>query len=111
MEAKTLAQFLALTFALTWGIAALLILFADQMTAIFGEIGLTNPLVILAVYSPGFVGVFLVWRHYGFKGLGIFFRALVVGARAPNFVGVPHPGHSRHSLYRRGHQGDHERPV
>src|SRR3990172_566381 len=87
MEAKTLAQFLALTFALTWGIAALLILFADQMTAIFGEIGLTNPLVILAVYSPGFVGVFLVWRHYGLKGLGSYFRRLMLW-RAPLILWV-----------------------
>jgi membrane protease YdiL (CAAX protease family) len=82
MEVKTLTQFLALTFALTWGIAALLILFADQMTAIFGEICLTNPLVILAVYSPGFVGVFLVWLHYGLKGLGSYFRRLMLW-RAP----------------------------
>ena len=82
METKTFTQFLALTFALTWGIAALLILFADQVTAIVGEISLTNPLVILAVYSPGFVGVFLVWRHYGLKGMGSYFRRLTL-LRAP----------------------------
>lgn len=38
------------------------ILFTDQIAATFGEIGLTNPLVILMVYSPGIAGVFLVWR-------------------------------------------------
>ena len=81
-ETKTLTQFLVLTFALTWGLAAILILFTDQVTAIFGQVGLTNPLVILAVYSPGFVGVFLVWRHYGLKGLGGFFRRLTLW-RAP----------------------------
>jgi hypothetical protein len=79
---KLLVPFLALAFGLTWGIAALLILFTDQIAAIFGEIGLTNPLVILMVYSPGIAGVFLVWRHYGLKGLGSYFRRLTLW-RAP----------------------------
>jgi membrane protease YdiL (CAAX protease family) len=78
MKTKTLIPFLALTFGLTWGIAALLIFFTDQVVAIFGEISSSNPLFILAVYSPGFVGIFLVWRHYGLKGLGSFFRRLTL---------------------------------
>ena len=78
MKTKTLIPFLALTFGLTWGIVALIILFTDQISAIFGEIGLTNPLIILAVYSPGIVGIFLVWRTYGLKGLGSFFRRLTL---------------------------------
>jgi hypothetical protein len=67
MKTKTLIPFLALSFGLTWGLAAILMLFYDQVVAIFGEVGLTNPLFILAVYSPGFAGVFLVWRHYGLR--------------------------------------------
>ncbi len=43
---------------------------------------MTNPLFILAVYSPGYVGIFLVWRNYGFKRLGSFFRRLTLW-RAP----------------------------
>ena len=82
MTGRTLGLFLALTFGLTWGIAALLILYADQIAAIFGEIDLSNPLVILAIYSPGFAGVFLVWRHYGLEGLGSFFKRLTLW-RAP----------------------------
>ena len=82
MKTKTLIPFLALSFGLTWGIAAILILFYNQVVAIFGEISLTNPLFILAVYSPGIAGVFLVWRHYGIKGLGSFFRRLTL-YRAP----------------------------
>ena len=78
MKTKTLIPFFGITFGLTWGIAALLILFTDQISAIFGEIGTTNPLIILAVYSPGIVGVFLVWRNYGLKGLGSFFRRLTL---------------------------------
>lgn len=65
MTVKTLVPFLALAFGLTWGIAAILILFTDQIVAIFGEISMSNPLFILAVYSPGFAGVFLVWSEIG----------------------------------------------
>jgi hypothetical protein len=82
MKTKTLVPFLALTFGLTWGLAAVFILFSDQIVAIFGEVGLGNPLVILAVYSPGIAGVFLVWRQYGLQGLGSFFRRLTLW-RAP----------------------------
>ncbi len=82
MKTKTLVPFLALSFGLTWGIAALLILFADPIAAVFGEIGLSNPLVILAVYSPGLAGVLLVWRHYGLEGLGSFLKRLTLW-RAP----------------------------
>jgi len=78
MKTKTLIPFLALTFGFTWGIAAVLIFFNDQVVAIFGEITSSNPLYILAVYSPGYVGIFLVWRHYGLKGLGSFFRRLTL---------------------------------
>ena len=91
---KTLAPFLALAFGLTWGLAALLILFTDQIVAIFREISMSNPLFILAVYSPGLAGVFLVWWHYGLKGLGSFFRRLTLW-RAPTvwwlflILGIP----------------------
>ena len=82
MKTKTLIPFLMITFGLSWGIAALLMFFTDLMVAIFGEIGLRNPLIILAVYSPGFAGIFLVWRYSGLKGLGSFFRRLTLW-RAP----------------------------
>ena len=78
MKTKTLIPFLALSFGLTWGIAAILIMFPDQIAAIFGEISSSNPLFILAVYAPGIVGIFLVWRSYGLKGLGSFFRRLTL---------------------------------
>lgn len=82
MKMKTLVPFLLLSFGLTWGIAAILIFFYDQVVAIFGEISMSNPLYILAVYAPGIAGVFLVWRHYGLEGLGSFFKRLTLW-RAP----------------------------
>jgi len=78
MSFGSLGAFFALAFGLTWGLAALLVLFPNQIEAIFGELSYTNPLFILAVYSPGFAGVFLVWWHYGVRGLGSFFRRLTL---------------------------------
>lgn len=71
-------QFFALTFALGWGMALLMVLFIDQVEAIFGEVGYTNPVFILVVYSPGIAGIYLVWKHYGFENLGRFFRRLTL---------------------------------
>jgi membrane protease YdiL (CAAX protease family) len=82
MTGRTLIPFLVLSFGLTWGIAAILILFYDQVVAIFGEISVSNPLYILAVYAPGIAGVFLVWRHYGLAGLGSFLKRMTLW-RAP----------------------------
>jgi len=82
MTGRTLIPFLVLAFGLTWSIAAILILFYDQVVAIFGEISMSNPLYILAVYSPGIAGVLLVRRHYGLAGLGSFFKRLTLW-RAP----------------------------
>jgi len=82
MTGKTLIPLIVLSFGLTWSIAAILILFYDQVVAIFGEITISNPLYILAVYSPGIAGVFLVWRHFGVAGLGSFFKRMTLW-RAP----------------------------
>jgi len=78
MNFKTLVPFFALAFGLGWGIVALLILFPEQTQAVFGPMGYTNPLFILAVYSPAIAGIRLVWRHHGFKALGGYFRRLAL---------------------------------
>jgi uncharacterized protein len=78
MTIKALKPFFIITFGLTWGVAALLIFFYDQIVAIFGEIGMSNPLFILAVYAPGFASLFLVLRQYGLKGLGRFLQRLTM---------------------------------
>ncbi len=82
MGTKTLLTFLALTFGLSWIPMSLFVLFPDQFTALFGEMSSTNPVFLLAVYAPGLSGIFLIWHHYGLKGLGSFFRRLTFW-RAP----------------------------
>ena len=76
MGTKTLVSFLALTFGLSWVPMSLFILFADQLTPLIGEMSSHNPLFLLAVYAPGLSGIFLIWHHYGPKGLSSFFRRL-----------------------------------
>jgi len=74
MKTKTLIPFFAITFGLTWGLAALLFLMYDQIVAIFGEVSPSNPLFILAVYAPGIAGILLVTLKGGFKGLLNFLK-------------------------------------
>lgn len=75
---RTFGAFVGISFLLTWGLAALLILFPDQLQSLFGELSYTNPLFILAVYAPAFAAIFLVWRRCGLRGLGSLFRRLTL---------------------------------
>lgn len=77
-KTPSLGLFIGLSFFITWGIAAMVVLFPESVQAVFGDIGLGNPLVILAVYSPGFVGVGLVLKSYGIKGLTQFLKRLTI---------------------------------
>jgi len=75
LTTRSVGAFFVGTFALSWSIGMLLVVFPDRVEALFGPMGYTNPVFILAVYSPGFVGMFMVWRHYGRRGLaGLFGR-------------------------------------
>ncbi len=75
---RTLWPFFALTFGLTWGIAALLLFFTEPIEAVFGELTYTHPLYILAVYSPAIAGFLLVAKHLGISSLGRFLRRLTM---------------------------------
>ena len=65
LTTRSVWHFFAATFAVSWGLGVLVVAFMDQVEPIFGPMGYTNPAFILMVYAPGFVGVFMVWRHYG----------------------------------------------
>jgi hypothetical protein len=78
MPTRVLVSFFAITFGLSWGILALFVGFQTQAEALFGKIGYTNPLFILAVYAPAIAAVVLVWRHHGLAGLGRFAQRLTL---------------------------------
>ena len=78
MSPRALWLFLGVTFAITWGIAAALLAFPEQLTALFGELSYTNPLYILATWAPAVAAFALVWRHHGLRGIGSFVRRLTL---------------------------------
>lgn len=78
MSIRSLLPFLAISFGLTWGIATFLILFPEKSEAMFGELSMTNPLFILAVYAPAFAAFILVIRHGGVAGLRSFLSRLLL---------------------------------
>ncbi len=78
MTVRTAIPFFLVAFGLSWGVAAFALIFADQLEPIFGPIGLTNPLFLIAVYAPAISGIGLVLRHYGVRGLRSYLRRLTL---------------------------------
>lgn len=68
--------FLVLAFGISWTIIWLMINRTEAVEAIFGDLGVTNPLYILAVWTPGLVGFALVLAYAGRGGLRRFFGRL-----------------------------------
>lgn len=94
MSTRTLFAFFGLAFGLCWGVASLLLVFADQLEPVFGPVSGTNPIFVLAVYAPGIAAVVLVWRYYGLSGLGSFFSRVTlwrmpIGWWAFLLLGIP----------------------
>lgn len=74
----SLLPFLLITFALTWGIAALFIFLPEQMTSLFGELTGRHPLFFLATYSPAIAAFTIVIYYGGTVGLRRFLSRLLL---------------------------------
>ena len=48
------------------------------MESLFGEIGYSNPMYILAVYAPAIAAFILVLQYHGIKGLVKFLKRLTL---------------------------------
>jgi len=69
---KYLTIFLVLSFVACWGIGLAFILFGDILVPIVGELTLTHPLAIIALYSPSISGLIVYLLMGGmsaFKGI------------------------------------------
>jgi hypothetical protein len=75
---RTFWWFMALAFGLGWGVAILMMLFSDQVEAIFGEINGTNPVFILVVWSPAIAAIGMIWKQHGRRGVGSYLRRLTL---------------------------------
>jgi len=73
---RTVIPFVLLTFGITWGLMALMIFGGDLMTSLFGELGVTHPVYILAVWSPAVVAFILILLHAGPGGMRRFLGRL-----------------------------------
>lgn len=98
---RSLIGFFVASFVLSWGMGMTYVMFQEPVEKLFGQMGYTNPVFILMVYSPGIVGVVMVWRHAGVAGLRSFLRrfllwrmplvwwlVLLVGVPAVYYVGA-----------------------
>ena len=78
MTSRSFFLYLAIAFGLAWTVVGVLILFPDQVTAIFGELSAKNPLFMLAVYAPAIAAFSLVLLHGGISGLRRYLSRLLL---------------------------------
>lgn len=66
---KPLVLFLAIAFGLCWGPGILYIFFGETITPILGELTITHPIAILALYAPSIAGICVYLVFGGLKGM------------------------------------------
>jgi membrane protease YdiL (CAAX protease family) len=87
IPSKALLPFLALTFGLAWGLFALLVAMPETLGALFGPMGATNPLFVLAVYSPAIAAFLVVAIHGGRGAVARFAGRLALWRIPPAWLG------------------------
>jgi membrane protease YdiL (CAAX protease family) len=65
----SLVAFFVLTFAITWGLGALLMLFPGLFEALFGPLSAASPAFVLAVAGPTLAATILTAARHGWAGL------------------------------------------
>ncbi|OOY07791.1 CPBP family intramembrane glutamic endopeptidase [Thioclava sp. F36-7] len=76
--ARTLLAFLALTFAITWGVIGSYIFWPEAMAARFGQISGAHPLFFLATWAPAIAAFTVVVTSAGLGGLRRFLSRLLI---------------------------------
>jgi uncharacterized protein len=76
LKVRDIGPFILLTFALSWGLIAVMIAWPETVEAILGEIGLSNPAYLIAVWAPAPVAFALILRRSGGAGLRRFLGRL-----------------------------------
>ena len=76
-----LSMYFIFTFAITWGIAATVLIFMPWLVQIWGPLSLDNPyyftLWMIAVYGPPISAFSIIFISYGKKGLKIYLKRLL----------------------------------
>ena len=66
---KPLVLFLIIAFGLCWGVGIAYIFFGNFITPVLGELTITHPLAIMALYSPSIAGIIVYIVFGGLKEL------------------------------------------
>ncbi len=77
MKKRLLTIYIAITFAMCWGLAASSMIFNDFFTKLFGEATFTNPMVIIALYSSSVAGLVIYGMTGGFKAIKNLFGKFI----------------------------------
>lgn len=66
---KYLVIYLSISFILCWGIGFIYVFFGEYVTPITGELTLTHPIAIIALYSPSVAGLIVYFTLDGMAGI------------------------------------------
>ncbi len=75
-----LVRFFALTFAISWGVGGLWLLFPKPLTVLFGPFAYGSPAFYVAAYAPSLVGLAMTYAESGRAGLRTMARRLRPGS-------------------------------
>jgi uncharacterized protein len=92
-----IAAFFVLTFAISWGVALVIVVFPALVERLFGELSAFHPLFVLAVWGPTLAALLLTWRHEradGIRRLAVMLLRWRFGFQWWSFllVGIPFIG-------------------
>lgn len=73
-----LVRFFVLTFAITWGVGGLWLLFPKPLTALFGPFEYDSPAYLVAACAPSIIGLALTVAEDGLDGLKALLHRLLV---------------------------------
>lgn len=79
VSTRRLVRFFVLTFAITWGVGGLWLLFPKPLTALLGPFEYGSPAYLVAACAPSLVGLALTLAEDGFGGLKALLRRLLPG--------------------------------
>ncbi|MGJ5621540.1 CPBP family glutamic-type intramembrane protease [Sulfitobacter sp. MF3-043] len=78
IQSAALLPFVAITFAITWGLISFYIFFPKLAVSMFGEISSSHPFFFLATWGPAFAAFILVAICGGWAGIKLFLSRLLL---------------------------------
>lgn len=88
IPSKALFAFVGLTFAITWSLIGVYIVWPDRAAALLGEISGAHPVFFLATWGPAISAFVLVAAYAGRAGLRAFLSRLLLWRCPPGWVGL-----------------------